>query len=71
MELDRFSRLRKMAEDSLDCRELQPDTYILAYALYSLVDATSVIETAIDDSTKVLKKIEGHLRHMGLERWNK
>ena len=71
MELDRFSKLRKMAEDSLDSRELQSDTYILAYALYSLVDATSVIESAIDDSTKVLKKIEGHLHHMGLERWNK
>ncbi len=71
MELDRFSKLRKMAEDSLDSRELQPDTYILAYSLYSLVDATSVIESAIDDSTKVLKKIEGHLHHMGLERWNK
>ena len=71
MELDRFSRLRKMAEDSLDSREMQPDTYLLAYALYSLVDATSVIETAIDDSTQVLKKIESHLHHMGLEAWKK
>lgn len=71
MELDRFSRLRKMAEDSLDSRELQPEAYVIAYALYSLVDATSVIESAIDDSTQVLKKIESHLHHMGLERWNK
>ncbi len=71
MEVDRFSKLARMAEDTLDSVELQPDTYVIAYALYCLVDATSVIETAIDDSTKVLRKIEGHLHHMGLERWNK
>ena len=71
MEVDRFSRLQRMAEDTLDSRELQPDTYLIAYALYSLVDATSTIECAIDDNRKILRKIESHLHHIGLERWNK
>tara|TARA_Y100000114_G_scaffold9857_1_gene7758 strand:- start:236 stop:451 length:216 start_codon:yes stop_codon:yes gene_type:complete len=71
MEVDRFSRLQRMAEDTLDSVELKPDTYLMAYALYSLVDATSMIEGAIDDNREILKKIESHLHHMGLEAWNK
>ena len=71
MEVDRFSKLRRMAEDSLDSRELQPEAYVIAYALYSLVDATSMLEQAIDDNGKVLKKIENHLHHIGLEAWKK
>ena len=71
MEVDRFTKLGRMAEDTLDSVELQPDTYVIAYALYSLVDATSVLEKAIDDSTKELKKIEGHLHHMQMEAWKK
>ena len=60
-----------MAEDTLDSGALKPDTYLMAYALYSLVDATSMIEGAIDDNREILKKIESHLHHMGLEAWNK
>ena len=71
MEVDRFSRLARMAEDTMDSVELQPDTYLIAYALYSLVDAISMIEGAIDDNNKTLKKIESHLHHMGLEAWKK
>ena len=71
MEVDRFSKLARMAEDTLDSVELQPDTYVIAYAMYSLVDAISMIEGALDDNGKVLKKIEGHLHHMGLEAWKK
>tara|TARA_R100000329_G_C7448420_1_gene157761 strand:+ start:293 stop:508 length:216 start_codon:yes stop_codon:yes gene_type:complete len=71
MEVDRFSKLARMAADTLDSVELRPDTYLIAYALYSLVDATSMLEGAIDDNRKVLKKIESHLHHMGLEAWKK
>ena len=71
MEVDRFSKLARMAADTLDSVELRPDTYLIAYALYSLVDATSVLESAIDDNRKVLKKIEGHLHHMGLEAYKR
>ena len=71
MEVDRFSKLARMAADTLDSVELRPDTYLIAYALYSLVDATSVLESAIDDNGKVLKKIESHLHHMGLEAYKK
>ena len=71
MEVDRFSRLARMAEDTMDSIELQPDTYLIAYALYSLVDAISMVEGAIDDNNKALKKIESHLHHMGLEAWKK
>jgi|TARA_R100001082_G_C4249778_1_gene110952 hypothetical protein len=71
MEVDRFSKLARMAEDTLDSVELQPDTYVIAYAMYSLVDAISMIEGALDDNGKVLKKIESHLHHMGLEAWKK
>ena len=71
MQIDRFSRMAKMAEDSLDSHELPPEAYVYAYGLYSLVDAISALEEAIDDNGKVLKKIESHLHHMGLERWHK
>ena len=71
MEVDRFSKLARMAEDTLDSVELQPDTYVIAYAMYSLVDAISMIEGALDDNGKTLKKIESHLHHMGLEAWKK
>ena len=71
MEVDRFSKLARMAADTLDSVELRHDTYLIAYALYSLVDATSMLEGAIDDNRKVLKKIESHLHHMCLEAWKK
>ena len=71
MQIDRFSRMAKMAEDSLDSHELSPEAYVYAYGLYSLVDAISAIEGAIDDNNKILKKIESHLHHIGLERWHK
>jgi len=63
MELDRINKLRRMAEDSLDSRELQPEAYVIAYALYSLVDATSVIESAIDDSTSIKENRRSFTSH--------
>ena len=71
MQVNRFDKLHELSGGAIDSGECSHDTYLLAYALYSLVDATSQIEHAIDDSTSILKKIEGHLHHMNLERWNK
>tara|TARA_B100000424_G_scaffold224683_1_gene184629 strand:+ start:235 stop:450 length:216 start_codon:yes stop_codon:yes gene_type:complete len=71
MNYSKFDKLHELADHALESEECKLDTYLIAYALYSLVDATSQIEHAIDDSTNILKKIEGHLHHMNLERWNK
>lgn len=71
MNINYFDKLHELSGRTIQNEECSPDTYLLAYALYSLVDATSQIEHAIDDSTSILKKIEGHLHHMNLERWNK
>ena len=71
MNINYFDKLHELSGFAIQDEECSPDTYLLAYALYSLVDATSQIEHAIDDTTNILKKIEGHLHHMNLERWNK
>ena len=71
MNINYFDKLHELADHALESEECKLDTYLLAYALYSLVDATSQIEHALDDSTNIQKKIEGHLHHMNLERWNK
>ena len=71
MQVNRFDKLHELSGRAIDSGECSHDTYLLAYALYSLVDATSQIEHAIDDSTQVLKKIESHLHHMGLEAFKK
>ena len=71
MNINYFDKLHELSGRAIQNEECSPDTYLLAYALYSLVDATSQIEHAIDDSTTILKKIESHLHHMGLDAFKK
>ena len=71
MNINYFDKLHELSGRAIQNEECSTDTYLLAYALYSLVDATRKIEHAIDDTTNILKKLEGHLHHMNLERWNK
>ena len=71
MDFNRFNQLAKRAEDAFDDGNPAETHWIYIYGLYSLVDAISRIEGAMDDNVKVLKKIESHLHHMGLEAWKK
>ena len=71
MNINYFDKLHELSGRAIQNEECSTDTYLLAYALYSLVDATSQTAHPIDDTTNILKKIEGHLHHMNLERWNK
>ena len=67
MDFDRFNMMRRRAEDFFD--EGNPDEaiWMYAYGLYSLVDAVSQLAGELEENQKVLKQIEGHLHHIGME----
>ena len=67
MDFNRFNALAKRAEDAFDEGNPADLDWIYLYGLYSLVDAVSQISGALDDNQQVLKLIEGHLHHIGLE----
>jgi len=67
MDFTRFSAMAARAEDAFDTGNPEEIPWLYVYGLYSLVDATSQIEGAIEEHTSLLRKIEGHLHHISME----